>query len=233
MKGPTTERTATVTANSMKGEPSCCCACPCCKGVMYAAKHSSELHVSMHEILRSPAFLGLHVPQDVTKLSCRESPVDECREGRRRAVEMHRMEREAALDRELERRRGLDYRELMLREREWERERERERERDRALERDWERPPRYAREPLGLQMDRDDHEKAEVDWYALALVILHEITYYPGISTDAAALLRRCLYGMSNVCLWLHCPSDASTVGVQARGAGKAAGGASPSEWPA
>ena len=79
------------------------------------------------------------------------------------------MEREAELDRELERRRGLEHRERLLREREWERERERGGFlRDRPRGRDWDRPPRYAREPLGLQMDRDDHEKAEVDWYVAA-----------------------------------------------------------------
>lgn len=75
------------------------------------------------------------------------------------------MEREAGLDRELERRQGLEHRERLLREREWERERERGGFlRDGPRDRDWDRPPRYAREPLGLQMDRDDHEKAEVDW---------------------------------------------------------------------
>ena len=80
------------------------------------------------------------------------------------------MEREAELDRGLERRRELEYRERLLREREWERERERGGFlRDRPRDRDWDRPPRYAREPLGLQMDRDDHEKAEVDWYVLSM----------------------------------------------------------------
>jgi len=40
--------------------------------------------------------------------------------------------------------------------------------RDRPMDRDWDRPARYGREPLGLQMDRDDHEKAEIDWCALS-----------------------------------------------------------------
>ena len=100
------------------------------------------------------------------------SPAGGCRERQRQAAERHRLAREAELDRELERRRELDYRERLLREREWERERDRGGFlRDRPRDRDWDRPPRYAREPLGLQMDRDDHEKAEVDWYAVTPII--------------------------------------------------------------
>lgn len=87
------------------------------------------------------------------------------------------MEREMELDREFERRRELDYRERLHREREWDREPDRgDHMHDRGDrgqgDRPWdrERPPRYAREPLGLQMDRDDHEKAEMDWWGINLM---------------------------------------------------------------
>ena len=73
------------------------------------------------------------------------------------------MERELELEREFERRRELERRERMLRERD--RERERGYIRERGRNRDWDHGAHYAREPLGLQMDRDDHEKAELDWY--------------------------------------------------------------------
>lgn len=93
----------------------------------------------------------------------------ECREKQRHAAERQRIEREIELDRELERRRDLEYRERLLRDRAWDRERERGGYmRDRPMDRDWDRPARYGREPLGLQMDRDDHEKAEIDWCALS-----------------------------------------------------------------
>ena len=85
-------------------------------------------------------------------------PACHCREKHR-----HRMEKELELEREYERRRELEHRERMLRERDREHERGYMREKDRG--RDWDRGARYAREPLGLQMDRDDHEKAELDWY--------------------------------------------------------------------
>ena len=60
--------------------------------------------------------------------------------------------------------REVEYRERVLREREYERNRGRDYLRDRLQEPHWERPSHFSREPLGLQMDRDDHEKAEIDW---------------------------------------------------------------------
>ena len=74
------------------------------------------------------------------------------------------MERERVLDRDFERRRELEYRERMLRDREYERDRERDYLRDRLQDPRWERHSHFSREPLGLQMDRDDHEKAKMDW---------------------------------------------------------------------
>ena len=87
-----------------------------------------------------------------------------CRDRQRHAAERHRMERDRELDRDFERRRELEYRERMVREREYERDRERGYLRDRLQDPRWERHSHFSREPLGLQMDRDDHEKAEMDW---------------------------------------------------------------------
>ena len=123
------------------------------------------------------------------------------------------MEREAELDRELERRSELDYRERLLRERDWERERERGGFlRDRPRDRDWDRRPRYAREPLGLQMDRDDHEKAELDWYAPAPTTFTTCCLLC-LTCDVAANLLTSSQTVHDLCLCSHCPNDASTWG--------------------
>ena len=62
-----------------------------------------------------------------------------CRDRQRHAAERHRMERDRELDRDFERRRELEYRERMLREREYERDRERDYLRDRLQDPRWER----------------------------------------------------------------------------------------------